>query len=50
MCTHVYACLYVGVSLLKLNLSKSFFRDAALKCSVEIFCSDEALSKENMGM
>lgn len=23
-------------------------RDAALKCSVEIFCSDEALSKENM--
>lgn len=38
------------IDLLKLNLSNSFSRKAILKCSFENVCSDDALSKENMGM
>lgn len=36
--------------LLKINLSNSFSRKAILKSSFENVCSDDALSKENMGM
>lgn len=38
------------IDLLKLNVSNSFSRKAILKYSFENVCSDDALSKENMGM
>lgn len=48
MCLHAYP--YVWGHMSEIESAKIFFRNAALKCSVENVCSDEALSKENMGM
>lgn len=50
VCVCVYTYPYVWGLLFETKSVKIFFRDTALRCSVENVCSDEALSQENMAV